>query len=57
MSSQAELERAQDLEMRIRVYEALEGKSKWPGALTALDYIAIIAMTLVTVISFNLWRY
>jgi hypothetical protein len=57
MSSQAELERAQDLEMRIRVYEALESKSKWPGALTALDYIAIIAMTLVLVISFNLWRY
>lgn len=57
MSSQAELERAQDLEMRIRVYEALEDRSKWPGALTALDYIAIVVMTLVTVISFNLWRY
>jgi hypothetical protein len=57
MSSKAELERAQDLEMRIRVYEALEGRSKWPGALTAPDYIAIIVMTLVLVISFNLWRY
>lgn len=57
MSSKAELERAQDLEMRIRVYEALEERSKWPGALTSLDYIAIVVMTLVTVISFNLWRY
>lgn len=57
MSKQAELERAQDLEMRIRVYEALEGRSQWPGALTAVDYIAIIVMTLVVVISFNLWRY
>ena len=57
MSKQAELERAQDLEMRIRVYEALEGRSQWPGALTAVDYIAIIVMTLVVVISFNVWRY
>lgn len=57
MNSQAEKERAQDLERRICVYEAMEKNKHWPGALTAMDYIAMTVMALVLVISFCLWGY
>jgi hypothetical protein len=57
MDSQADIERAQDLERRIRTYEEMENANNWPGALTATDYIAMIVMTLVSVISFYLWGY
>jgi hypothetical protein len=57
MNSQAEIERAQDLERRIRVYEQLEESNDWPGALSAVDYIAMTLMTLVLVIGAYLWGY
>ncbi|MCY1279380.1 hypothetical protein D9M68_564290 [compost metagenome] len=57
MNSQADIERAQELERRIRVYEQLEESKNWPGALNAVDYIAITLMTLVLVVGFYLWGY
>ncbi|MCG4455879.1 hypothetical protein LJY18_21655 [Pseudomonas sp. MMS21-TM103] len=57
MNSQAESVRAQDLERRIRVYEEMEQANHWPGALSAVDYIAITLMTLVLVTGFYLWGY
>lgn len=57
MNSQAEIERAQDLERRIRVYEQQEESNDWPGALSAVDYIAMTLMTLVLVIGAYLWGY
>ncbi|MNG06276.1 hypothetical protein D3C85_499170 [compost metagenome] len=57
MNSQAEIERAQDLERRIRAYEQLEESNDWPGALSAVDYIAMTLMTLVLVIGAYLWGY
>lgn len=57
MNSQADIERAQDLERRIRVYEQLEEQKEWPGALNAVDYIATTLMTLVLVVGFYLWGY
>jgi hypothetical protein len=57
MNSQAEIERAQDLERRIRVYEQQEESNDWPGALNAVDYIAMTLMTLVLVIGAYLWGY
>lgn len=57
MNSQAENLRAQDLERRIRVYEEMEQANNWPGALNAVDYIAITLMTLVLVAGFYLWGY
>lgn len=57
MNSQPEIERAQELERRIRVYEQLEESKEWPGALNAVDYIATILMTLVLVVGFYLWGY
>jgi len=57
MNSQAEIARAQELERRIRVYEELESRNDWPGALSATDYIAITLMTLALVAGFYLWGY
>lgn len=57
MNSQADNLRAQDLERRIRVYEEMEQANNWPGALNAVDYIAITLMTLVLVTGFYLWGY
>ncbi|MDM8347617.1 hypothetical protein P8H27_01720 [Pseudomonas sp. sp1636] len=57
MNSQAEHVRAQDLERRIGVYEEMEKDEQWPGALSAMDYIAIGLMTLVLVVGFYLWGY
>jgi hypothetical protein len=57
MDSQADIERAQDLERRIHTYEEMENTNNWPGALTATDYIAMIVMKVVSVISFYLWGY
>lgn len=57
MNSQAEIERAQDLERRIRAYEQLEESNDWPGALNAVDYIAMTLMTLVLVVGAYLWGY
>lgn len=57
MSTTTESLRAQDLENRIRVYEEMEQAREWPGALTTLDYSAIILMTLVLVIGFYFWGY
>ncbi|MCE1116771.1 MULTISPECIES: hypothetical protein [Pseudomonas] len=49
MNSQVDVERAQDLERRLRAYEELEGRAHWPGALTARDVIALALLTLVMV--------
>ena len=57
MNSQPDIERAQELERRIRVYEQLEQSKEWPGALSAVDYSAITLMTLVLVVGFYLWGY
>ncbi|WP_271411131.1 hypothetical protein [Pseudomonas sp. Q1-7] len=57
MNSQAEIERAQELERRIRVFEELENSKHWPGALNAVDYIAMTLMTLVLVIGSYVWGY
>ncbi|WP_171016533.1 hypothetical protein [Pseudomonas sp. D(2018)] len=57
MNSQPDIDRAQELERRIRVYEQLEESKEWPGALTAVDYIATTLMTLVLVVGFYLWGY
>ncbi len=57
MNSQANIERAQELERRIRVYEQLEESNNWPGALNAVDYIAMTLMTLVLVIGSYVWGY
>ncbi|MCY1544671.1 hypothetical protein D9M68_805700 [compost metagenome] len=57
MNSQPDIERAQELERRIRVYEQLEQGKEWPGALNAVDYSAITLMTLVLVVGFYLWGY
>ncbi|MFC5699259.1 hypothetical protein ACFPU0_27460 [Pseudomonas sp. GCM10022186] len=57
MNSQADIERAQELERRIRVYEQQEESNNWPGALNAVDYIAMTLMTLVLVIGSCVWGY
>lgn len=57
MNSQADIERAQELERRIRVYEELENSKHWPGALNAVDYIAMTLMTLVLVVGSYVWGY
>ncbi|GLO44362.1 hypothetical protein [Pseudomonas putida] len=49
MNSQADVERAQDLERRLRVYEELEKRADWPGALRAGDFVALTLLTLVMV--------
>lgn len=49
--------RAQDLERRIRVYEELEDRDEWAGALGFGDYSAIVLLTLGLVIAFYLWGY
>lgn len=57
MNSPADIERAQELERRIRVYEKMERDDEWPGALRVTDYIAITLMTLTLVIGCYLWGY
>ncbi|MFK0088579.1 hypothetical protein ACIQUS_14945 [Pseudomonas sp. NPDC090755] len=49
MNSQVDVERAQDLERRLRAYEELEKRAHWPGALSAGDFVALILLTLVMV--------
>ncbi|MCY1434899.1 hypothetical protein D9M71_509760 [compost metagenome] len=49
MNSQVDVERAQDLDRRIRAYEELESRADWPGALSAGDFIALSLLTLVMV--------
>ncbi|MNS30759.1 hypothetical protein D3C72_627970 [compost metagenome] len=49
MNSQVDIERAQDLERRLRAYEELENKAHWPGALTVADVVALALLTLVMV--------
>ncbi|WP_449433642.1 hypothetical protein [Pseudomonas putida] len=49
MNSQVDVERAQDLERRLRAYEELERRAHWPGALTALDFTALALLALVMV--------
>ncbi len=49
MNSQVDIERAQDLERRLRAYEELENSARWPGALTAADVVALALLTLVMV--------
>jgi len=57
MKSKDQLERAKDLERRIRVYEEMEATNNWPGALKATDYTAIALMTLGFVVAFYLWGH
>ncbi|MBT8764584.1 hypothetical protein [Metapseudomonas boanensis] len=57
MNSEPHIQRAQDLERRIRVYEQMEESHDWPGALNAVDYTAMTLMTLVLVIGFYVWGY
>ncbi|MFD2645240.1 hypothetical protein [Pseudomonas japonica] len=54
MNSQADSERAQDLERRLRAYEELEGRADWPGALNAVDCLALLALSVV-MIGLALW--
>ncbi len=48
-------ERAQDLEMRLRSYEALERQPYWPGALGAADWWGALAFTLVLLLGGLAW--
>ena len=50
-------EKAQDLERRIRQYEALEARGQLEGALGAGDYTAMTLLTLGLVVTFVLWGY
>lgn len=49
MNSQVDVERAQDLERRLRAYEELESRAHWPGALTALDCVALVLLSVLMV--------
>lgn len=49
MNSQVDVERAQDLERRLRAYEELEGRAHWPGALGVSDVVALALLVLVMV--------
>jgi len=49
MNSQVDVERAQDLDRRIRAYEELESRTDWPGALSLGDVVALALLTLVMV--------
>ena len=55
MNSQADVERAQDLERRLCAYEELEGRTDWPGAMGVGDYLALAVFALVVVVAFYLW--
>lgn len=57
MKSKDQFERAKDLERRIRVYEEMEAKNNWPGALKATDYTAVALITLGLVVTFYIWGY
>lgn len=49
MNSQVDVERAQDLERRLRAYEELEGRAHWPGALALADVVALCLLVIVVV--------
>lgn len=54
MNSQADVERAQDLERRLCAYEELEGRTDWPGAMGVGDYLALAVFALVVMVGFYL---
>lgn len=51
------VEKARDLERRIRHYEELEAHGRLEGALGVGDYTAMILLTLGLVVTFYLWGY
>lgn len=55
MQTTTDREREQDLELRLRAYERLADQPYWPGAMSALDYWLLLAMTLALVIGFYVW--
>ena len=44
-----------ELERRVRVYEEMEASGNWPGRLTAIDYFAITALTVVCILGPWIW--
>ncbi|HTN96971.1 MAG TPA: hypothetical protein VL101_08335 [Nordella sp.] len=44
-----------ELDRRIALYEELETQGKLPGRLTAVDYWALAALSVVLVLGFWLW--
>ncbi|MGF6392104.1 hypothetical protein [Pseudomonas plecoglossicida] len=55
MNSEVDVERAQDLDRRLRAYEELQAGQRWPGALTMTDCLALAFFALAVVIGFYLW--
>ncbi|MFT0517342.1 hypothetical protein [Pseudomonas faucium] len=55
MSSEVDVERAQDLDRRLRAYEELQAGQRWPGALTATDALLVALLALAVIIGFYLW--
>jgi len=55
MSSEVDVERAQDLDRRLRAYEELQAGPRWPGALTATDALLVALLALAVIIGFYLW--
>ncbi|BBH46979.1 hypothetical protein [Pseudomonas sp. KU43P] len=55
MSSEVDVERAQDLDRRLRAYEELQAGQRWPGALTATDCFAVALLAVAVVVGFYLW--
>lgn len=55
MHDHIDTERAQDLEMRLRSYEALERQPYWPGVLGAADWWGALALTLVLLLGALAW--
>ncbi|EJN37797.1 hypothetical protein D3C76_1717610 [compost metagenome] len=55
MSSEVDVERAQDLDRRLRAYEELQSGPRWPGALTTTDCVALAVLALALVVGFYLW--
>ena len=44
-----------ELARRARIYEDIEAKDRFEGAMTSLDYMAVSALALVLVVAFWIW--
>lgn len=44
-----------ELARRARIYEDIEAGGRFEGTMSALDYAAVAALTLVLVVAFWLW--
>jgi len=46
---------AQELRRRIGLYDEYEASGRWPGKMTAVDYLGLAALAVVLVVGFSFW--